>query len=54
MLDLIAISLRENNFGFERIDGQTPLERRSQALKRLHDDPKCTVMLASIGSIAEG
>ncbi|KAJ5316799.1 Helicase C-terminal, partial [Penicillium antarcticum] len=54
MLDLIAVALRENGFEFERIDGQTPLERRLLALKTLHDDPKCTVMLASIGSIAEG
>jgi len=54
MLDLLEVALRANNFLFQRIDGKTPLEKRSQALKSFSEDPSCTVMLASIGSVAEG
>lgn len=54
MLDLLEVALQANNFVFERIDGKTPLEKRSLALKRFSEDSSCTVMLASIGSVAEG
>jgi SNF2 family DNA or RNA helicase len=54
MLDLLEVALRANNFVFERIDGKTPLEKRSRALKRFSEDSSFTVMLASIGSVAEG
>jgi SNF2 family DNA or RNA helicase len=38
----------------ERIDGQLSLRRRRQAINRFTERPKCTVMLASIGSAGEG
>jgi SNF2 family DNA or RNA helicase len=54
MLDLIEVALQTNSFGYQRIDGQTPLSRRIGALDIFNTDPNCTVMLASIGSIGEG
>ena len=54
MLDFIEKAFRENNIGFRRIDGQTTLSRRADALTVFRDDPDCKVMLASIGSVGEG
>src|SRR5271154_2772789 len=54
MLDMIETALRTNGFLFQRIDGQKSLEQRIRALEAFNDDPTCTVMLASIGSVAEG
>lgn len=54
MLDMIEIALRMNGFLFQRIDGQKSLEQRARALDAFSNDPTCTVMLASIGSVAEG
>jgi hypothetical protein len=54
MLDLIEIALRKDSFVFQRIDGQTSLERRIRALDAFKTEHTCTVMLASIGSIGEG
>ncbi|KAJ5826599.1 Helicase C-terminal [Penicillium robsamsonii] len=54
MLDLLEFALQANNFVFQRIDGKMSLEQRSLALTRLSEDSSCTVMLASIGSVAEG
>jgi SWI/SNF-related matrix-associated actin-dependent regulator of chromatin subfamily A3 len=54
MLDLIETGLRLNGFSFRRVDGQTSLEGRMAALDTFQNDPACTVLLASIGSIAEG
>ncbi|KAJ5192176.1 Helicase C-terminal [Penicillium cf. viridicatum] len=54
MLDLLEVALEANNFVFRRIDGKTPLEKRSLALTRFNEDSRYTVMLASIGSVAEG
>jgi hypothetical protein len=54
MLDMIETALRTNGFSFQRIDGQKSLEQRIRALDAFNDDPTCTVMLASIGSVAEG
>ncbi|PQE26533.1 hypothetical protein CJF30_00001298 [Rutstroemia sp. NJR-2017a BBW] len=54
MLDLIERGLNFHGFGFQRIDGQTTLENRGDALRQFNDVPECTVMLASIGSCGEG
>lgn len=54
MLDLIEIALRENDISFQRIDGKASVGHRSLALKRFNEDLTCTVMLASIGAVAEG
>ncbi|KAJ5510023.1 Helicase C-terminal [Penicillium expansum] len=54
MLDLLEVALQANNFVFQRIDGKTPHEKRSLALKMFSEDSRCTVMLASVGSVAEG
>ena len=54
MLDLIETALQMNGFVFQRIDGQKSLEHRTRALNTFNSDPTCTVMLASIGSVAEG
>jgi hypothetical protein len=54
MLDLIERGLNFHGFGFQRIDGQTTLENRGDALRQFSDVPECTVMLASIGSCGEG
>ena len=54
MLDMIETALRTNGFLFQRIDGQKSLEQRTRALDAFNNDPICTVMLASIGSVAEG
>jgi len=54
MLDMIETALRTNGFSFQRIDGQKSLEQRTRALDAFNNDPTCTVMLASIGSVAEG
>jgi hypothetical protein len=52
--DMIETALRTNGFLFQRIDGQKSLEQRIRALHAFNNDPTCTVMLASIGSVAEG
>lgn len=54
MVDLTQQCLEANNFVCARIDGQLNLEGRSKAIKQFNLDPKCTVMLATIGSAAEG
>ncbi|KUJ17015.1 uncharacterized protein LY89DRAFT_616746 [Mollisia scopiformis] len=54
MLDLIEKALYEARFGVRRIDGHTSLEGRRKAVQEFNDSPDCTVMLASIGSSAEG
>lgn len=54
MLDLLEPSLRKQGFVFRRIDGQTSLQARCEALSQFNEDPECTVMLASIGSCGEG
>jgi hypothetical protein len=54
MLDLIELELQRKGFDFERIDGQTSLEARGEALRKFNEVPHCTVMLASIGSCGEG
>jgi SNF2 family DNA or RNA helicase len=54
MLDLIEPALKSGGFCFQRIDGKTSLEGRSAAINEFSQNPKCTVMLASIGSAGEG
>lgn len=54
MLDLIQTALTQEGLTFQRIDGQKSLEERERALEAFDKDPVCTVMLASIGSVAEG
>jgi SNF2 family DNA or RNA helicase len=54
MLDLVQQDLAADGFITERIDGQSSLKRRRQAMKRFAEDPSCTIMLASIGSAGEG
>ncbi|KAI9664050.1 MAG: hypothetical protein M1821_007541 [Bathelium mastoideum] len=54
MLDLIQRALKSKGFYLQRIDGKSSLEERSEAMRQFTEDPKCTVMLASIGSAGEG
>ena len=54
MLDLIEAQLDRHGYMFQRIDGQTTLEARSEALRQFNAIDECTVMLASIGSCGEG
>ncbi|KAF3764535.1 hypothetical protein M406DRAFT_346591 [Cryphonectria parasitica EP155] len=54
MLDLIEQALYGAQVSFQRIDGHTSREGREKAVQKFNDNPDCTVMLASIGSAAEG
>lgn len=54
MLDLIATALTENHLTFRRIDGQSSLSERKEALSVFGSDPQCKIMLASIGAAGEG
>ncbi|OJJ67705.1 hypothetical protein ASPBRDRAFT_186336 [Aspergillus brasiliensis CBS 101740] len=54
MLDLIATALTENHLTFRRIDGQSSLSERKEALSVFNSDPQCNIMLASVGAAGEG
>ncbi|KAF7538369.1 hypothetical protein G7054_g3004 [Neopestalotiopsis clavispora] len=54
MLDLLEPALEAQGITFQRIDGQTSLSARSEALKQFTESPQCTIMLATIGSCGEG
>lgn len=54
MLDLVQYHLELNGFIVQRIDGQSSLPKRRRAIYQFNEDPKCTVMLANIGSAGEG
>lgn len=54
MIGLTQQCLEANGFVCARIDGQLSLERRTMAMKQFNSDPRCTVMLATIGSAGEG
>ena len=54
MLDVVAKTLTQRGFQFQRIDGQSSLQQRYRAIQQYNEDPACTVMLASIGSAGEG
>lgn len=54
MLDLVQSHLKASGFTCQRIDGQSSLQKRGEAMRLFREDPNCTVMLASIGSAGEG
>lgn len=54
MLDLVQNALHQASFMYERVDGQQSVLRRKESLSRFADDPRCTVMLATLGSGGEG
>lgn len=54
MLDLIEHAFRAEMISCQRIDGQTSPEGRRKAMSDFSTKSDCTVMLASIGSVAEG
>jgi hypothetical protein len=54
MLDLIGSALDERQLPFQRIDGQLSLPKRKEALEKFGNDPRCNIMLASIGAAGEG
>jgi SWI/SNF-related matrix-associated actin-dependent regulator of chromatin subfamily A3 len=54
MLDLIGTALREEGLKFRRIDGQSSMSQRKEALEKFGSDPECSIMLASIGAAGEG
>ncbi|KAI0550442.1 SNF2 family N-terminal domain-containing protein [Xylaria curta] len=54
MLDLVAQALQREQIGFQRINGQTTLDGRRKAMQEFNNNPNCIVLLASIGSSAEG
>ncbi|KAI0434478.1 hypothetical protein F5Y09DRAFT_356747 [Xylaria sp. FL1042] len=54
MLDKVEQALLANCFTYRRIDGQSSLRSRAEAIKVFSDSSNCTVMLASIGSAGEG
>ena len=54
MLDLIAVALNDKGMTFHRIDGQSSLPQRNEAMEKFSSDPACNIMLASIGAAGEG
>ncbi|KAI1420543.1 hypothetical protein F5Y12DRAFT_788176 [Xylaria sp. FL1777] len=54
MLDKVEEAFLENGFNYRRIDGQSSLKSRAEAIRVFSEDSECTVMLASIGSAGEG
>ncbi|KAM5360851.1 hypothetical protein ACJZ2D_013480 [Fusarium nematophilum] len=54
MLDLIGAALGDKDLRFRRIDGQSSMSQRKQALDIFSSDPECNIMLASIGAAGEG
>ncbi|KAJ3541976.1 hypothetical protein NM208_g3367 [Fusarium decemcellulare] len=54
MLDLIGVALGDKELKFCRIDGQSSMSQRKQALEAFSSDPECNIMLASIGAVGEG
>ncbi|RYP13394.1 hypothetical protein DL767_010752 [Monosporascus sp. MG133] len=54
MLNLVEQALKKHGFNFKRMDGQTRLQDRTEALRLFNEDPKCTIFLATIGSAGEG
>jgi SNF2 family DNA or RNA helicase len=54
MLDLTQETLESHGFKYARIDGQTPLKKRSDEIDRFRKNDECTIMLGSIGSAGEG
>ncbi|KAI1355080.1 hypothetical protein F5Y01DRAFT_327926 [Xylaria sp. FL0043] len=54
MLDKVEQALAAHGFDYRRIDGQSSLRSRAEAIGGFSKDSNCTVMLASIGSAGEG
>lgn len=55
MLDLIGAALTARGWNYRRIDGQSSLAQRREALETFAtDDGGCNLMLASIGAAGEG
>ncbi|KAJ4243152.1 hypothetical protein NW757_011478 [Fusarium falciforme] len=54
MLDLIGVALEDKGMKFCRIDGQSSMSQRKQAIATFGNDPECNIMLASIGAVGEG
>ncbi|KAI0379622.1 SNF2 family N-terminal domain-containing protein [Hypomontagnella monticulosa] len=54
MLDLIEEAIRSSGIGWQRIDGQTSLKRRNEAIRIFNEEDDCRIMLATIGSAGEG
>ena len=58
MLDMISRALLPKLSPLElyttRIDGQSTLQQRRDALDRFNADPSCIIMLATIGAVGEG
>ncbi|KAI0812102.1 SNF2 family N-terminal domain-containing protein [Xylaria sp. FL0064] len=54
MLDKVEHALVPNGFNYRRIDGQSSLRARAEAIRGFSEDSNCTVMLASICSAGEG
>ncbi len=54
MLDKVEQALLANGVNYRRIDGQSNLKSRAEAIRVFSEDSNCTVMLASIGSAGEG
>lgn len=53
-LDIVQARLERERYNFCRIDGRMPAARRDASLHALESDPKCTIMLASLGVCAVG
>ncbi|KAI0967465.1 P-loop containing nucleoside triphosphate hydrolase protein [Xylaria arbuscula] len=54
MLDLIGKALTLNNIAFQRLDGSCSLTQRREAISSFRDDPRYTVMLATLGCAGVG
>ena len=54
MLDLIAVALHDKGWNFHRVDGQSSLLQRREAIEKFNTDPGSNIMLASIGAAGEG
>ena len=53
-LDIIEPHLTANNVRFTRIDGKLNSNKRDQAIAEFSNDPKCTVLLASLNVCSVG
>lgn len=54
MLDLVGQALSQNGFSFQRLNGSKSLAQRRQALRDFRENPRCIVLLVSLGSAAVG
>ncbi|KAK1952074.1 hypothetical protein LY78DRAFT_751714 [Colletotrichum sublineola] len=54
MLDLVQKALHSSGFNSQRLDGQMSLRSRSYAIRHFVENPRCTVLLATINCAGEG